>query len=67
MNALFVHFVFIRFRAPIGYRKEGATIDETRLKYRWDIFNRITLSSLKNQTNQNFGILIFFYKRSPQC
>ncbi|MDR1910906.1 MAG: putative rhamnosyl transferase, partial [Helicobacteraceae bacterium] len=66
MNASFAHFIFIRFSVPIGYIKEGITIDETWLKYRWEIFNRITLPSLKNQTNQNFRILIFFDKRSPQ-
>ncbi|MDR0664705.1 MAG: putative rhamnosyl transferase [Helicobacteraceae bacterium] len=66
MSPTFIHIIFIRFSVPIAYGKTGITIDDSWLKYRLDIFKRITLPSLENQTNQNFYICVFFDARSPQ-
>lgn len=68
------HFVITRFniRANYGCKLKNPDnnpmnriLDEDYLKERFDIFEKYTLPSMKQQTNQNFTWLILFHKNTP--
>lgn len=70
----YMHYVLTRFNIRINYEyiknpKNSPLLkilDEDYLEERFDIFEKYTLPSMKNQTNQNFKWLIFFHKRTPK-
>lgn len=68
------HFVITRFniRANYGCKLKNPDnnpmkriLDEDYLKERFSIFEKYTLPSMKQQTNQNFTWLILFHKNTP--
>lgn len=68
------HFVITRFNIRANYgcmlRNPGNNpmkriLDEDYLKERFSIFERYTLPSMKQQTNQDFIWLILFHKNTP--
>lgn len=74
MKQLYKHFVITRFniRANYGCKLKNPEnnpmnriLDEDYLEERFNIFERYTLKSMKEQINQNFTWIILFHKRTP--
>lgn len=68
---LFQHYILTRFNLPVfrGELRDGAKIknlDEEYLRNRFDIFQRYTYPSIKNQTCQNFKWLILMDADTPE-
>lgn len=68
------HFVITRFNIRANYKcalknpdnnPMKRILDEDYLKERFSIFEKYTLPSIKQQTNQNFIWLILFHKNTP--
>lgn len=73
-NQQYKHFVITRFniRATYGCKLKNPDnnpmnriLDEDYLEKRFNIFEKYTLQSMINQTNQNFTWLILFHKMTP--
>lgn len=71
----YMHYVFTRFNIKTNYGCELKDpenppmlkiLDESYLKSRFQLFERFTLPSMKNQTNQNFKWVILFHKKTPK-
>ena len=68
------HFVITRFNIKANYgcklknpgnNPMNRILAEDYLEERFNIFEKYTLQSMKNQTNQNFTWLILFHKKTP--
>ena len=68
------HFVITRFNIRANYEctlknpdnnPMKRILDENYLKERFEIFEKYTLMSMKEQTNQNFLWLVLFHKDTP--
>ena len=46
-------------------RSYPAALDEDWLRFRWDLFEKVTLPSIAGQTNADFDWLIRFHRASP--
>lgn len=71
---VYKHFVITRFNIRANYEctlknpddnPMKKILDEDYLKERFSIFEKYTLPSMKQQTNQNFTWLILFHKNTP--
>lgn len=69
------HFVITRFNIKIEYgcslknpdnNPMKKILDEDYLEDRFSIFEKYTLLSMKQQTNQNFTWLVLFHKKTPE-
>ena len=69
------HFIITRFniRANYGCKLRNPEndpmkriLEEGYLEQRFNIFEKFTLQSIKQQTNQNFTWLILFHKQTPK-
>ena len=68
------HFVITRFNIRASYECKlknpdnnpmRRILDEDYLEERFSIFEKYTLPSMKQQTNQNFTWIILFHKNTP--
>lgn len=67
---LFQHYIITRFNLPVfkGLLRDGASInniDSDYLRSRFDIFQKYTYPSIKNQTCQNFKWLVLMDEKTP--
>ena len=67
---LFQHYIITRFNLPIfkGELRDGASINNLDSKYlrdRFNIFQRFTYPSIKNQTCQDFKWLVLMDENTP--
>lgn len=67
---LFQHYIITRFNLPVfnGGLRDGVIIDNLDLKYlrsRFEIFQKYTYPSIKNQTCQNFRWLVLMDENTP--
>lgn len=71
---LYKHFVITRFNIRVHYgcklknpedNPMDKILDEDYLEERFDIFEKYTFPSMKNQKNKNFIWIILFHKRTP--
>ena len=65
----FKHFILTRFNLPIFQPKVGekkvSHLDEEYLNYRFDLFERFCLPSVKGQTCQDFRWFVLFDAATP--
>lgn len=73
------HVFLTKFNIPVKYGKSpryicnniitlgDACLDFNYLEYRFNIFEKFTLRSMLNQTNQFFDWYCFFHKDTPDC
>ena len=68
------HFLLTRFNLPLrfgcqlrdpDYNPAQKILDDDYLEKRFDIFERFTLKSVKEQTDQDFTWIVLFHKRTP--
>ena len=71
----FKHYIITRFNLRVHYGCElkdpdndpmQRIFDEDYLEERFDLFEKYTLPSIKNQVNQNFTWLVLFHKNTPE-
>lgn len=69
----FKHYVLTRFNVKSNFAVKNPNnspleliLDESYLEERFKIFEKYTLPSIINQTNQNFKWIILFHKRTPR-
>lgn len=69
------HFVITRFNIRVKYNSKlknpdnnpmDLILDPTYLERRFELFEKYTFPSLKNQTSQNFEWVILFHKNTPE-
>lgn len=56
---------FIRFSCPCGFAKGKNPFEPSYFEYRLKIFKKITLVSLKAQTDKNFNVVLLHSKKMP--
>lgn len=61
----FEHFILTRFALSYFEGVGEACLDEQYLDYRFNLFEKVCLPSVKNQTCQNFKWLVLFDSRTP--
>ena len=64
-------YILTRFNIEIGafvnnYNRVNPCLDETYLEQRFEIFERYTLQSIMDQTDQDFKWLVLFHSETPQ-
>lgn len=74
-NETYKHFVITRFNIRVHFSCKlkqpennpmERILDEDYLQERFNIFEKYTLKSMQQQTNQNFEWLILFHKKTPK-